>query len=204
MVNRKIEAGIHAAALRGTLDPRIPQDSFRAVSSTMMLSCLLGALIIRSGVQALGGIHPRTIERTKKRLECTETIAFDTSNKGRPRSLARYVVDHIISLIETDPAIDQETIQKYLEQSGYQITVSTISRTIKREGFTHKRLKKIAMERSASSRPDFAIRMADYGVEQLVWVDESSKDERTCMRSYGYGRRGQDAVIEAPFIRGRR
>lgn len=46
--------------------------------------------------------------------------------------------------------------------------------------------------------------MADYGVEQLVWVDESSKDERTCVRSYGWGRRGEDAVMEAPFIRGER
>jgi hypothetical protein len=39
--------------------------------------------------------------------------------------------------------------------------------------------------------------MADYGAEQIVWVDESSKDERTCIRSYGYGRKGQDADVAA-------
>jgi len=43
------------------------------------------------------------------------------------------------------------------------------------------------------------MRMVDYGVKRLLWVDESLKEERTCMRLYGYGRRGEDAQRAGPF-----
>jgi hypothetical protein len=54
-------------------------------------------------------------------------------------------------------------------------------------------------KRFVSSLADFAMRMVDYGVKRLLWVDESLKEERTCMRLYGYGRRGEDAQRAGPF-----
>ena len=43
-----------------------------------------------------------------------------------------------------------------------------------------------------------------YDVEQLVFLDETAKDERTLTRRYGYSYRGNRAALSAPFIRGER
>lgn len=63
---------------------------------------------------------------------------------------------------------------------GYSTTTSTILRALHVTNDPGN----IALERSVSSLGDFAIRMADCGVKELVWVDESFKEERTCMKSY--------------------
>lgn len=104
-------------------------------------------------------------------------------------------------MIDYKATIDQATIQEYLQQSGYHTSPSTNSRTLEREGYSYKKVKKVAIERSPSSRADFVVRIADYGVEQLVWIDESFKDDRTCIKSHGYSRRDQDAVVAAVHAR---
>ena len=44
----------------------------------------------------------------------------------------------------------------------------------------------------------------DYTAEQLVFLDETAKDERTPTRRYGYSEEGTRAVVWAPFVRGQR
>jgi hypothetical protein len=46
--------------------------------------------------------------------------------------------------------------------------------------------------------------MARYLPEELAFIDETSKDERTVGRRYGRSRRGSRAVKKVPFVRGRR
>lgn len=103
-----------------------------------------------------------------------------------------------------NPAMCLKTIKAYLLDNGYQLTVPTIGRTLQRSVITYKRIKKRAMERSAIARTDFIVKMAEYSSEQLVFLDESAKDERTCTRSYEWALRGRDAVVDAPFRRGTR
>lgn len=146
----------------------------------------------------------RTQQRAIKRLETTGTLEFDTSNKGRPRVLEREVVDHLVWLVVNNPAIDLRAVKEHLRNNGHHLTLPTISRTLSREGFTYKRIKRRALERCGYVRADFINRIADYGVEQLIWLDKSAKDERTCTRSYGWGMRGCDAVVDAPFVKGTR
>jgi transposase len=143
-------------------------------------------------------------QRAIDRLEKMGTLEFDTSRKGRPRTVPRDAVDHIIWLIQQDPAKCLVAIKEHLFHNGIQSSLPTISRTLERGGFTYKRIKKRALERSPYARTEFIHRMAGYRVDQLIWLDESAKDERTCTRSYGWGVRGQDAVIDAPFLRGMR
>ena len=47
-------------------------------------------------------------------------------------------------------------------------------------------------------------RMAHYSPEQLGFLDEVSKDERTVARSRGQSRKGTRAVKKGVFVRGRR
>ena len=46
--------------------------------------------------------------------------------------------------------------------------------------------------------------MKNFSLEQLVFVDETAKDERTAFRSYGYSPLNRRATIKCPFIRGKR
>nr|GAT56020.1 predicted protein [Mycena chlorophos] len=44
--------------------------------------------------------------------------------------------------------------------------------------------------------------MAAYTPEQLGFIDETSKDERTLSRGFGRALKGQRAVVQGPFVRG--
>ena len=53
-------------------------------------------------------------------------------------------------------------------------------------------------------RADFIRRIGPYSADCLVFLDESSKDQRTYFRSYGRSFVGTPCEISAPFVRGRR
>lgn len=45
---------------------------------------------------------------------------------------------------------------------------------------------------------------ANFSAEQLIFVDESAKDERSLARRYGYAMRNSPAVKKNVFVRGKR
>jgi hypothetical protein len=53
-------------------------------------------------------------------------------------------------------------------------------------------------------RAAFIERMAQYSPEELGFLDEVSKDERSIGRHYGRARKGERAKKKQPFVRGRR
>ena len=67
-----------------------------------------------------------------------------------------------------------------------------------------KKLKKIAAERNNNLRADYIQRIAQYSSEQIGFLDEVSKDERTSARSRGRSRKGTRVIKKAVFVRGRR
>ena len=82
--------------------------------------------------------------------------------------------------------------------------ISTIYRMVRREGFTWKRLTKIAIERKELERAGFQLRISKYRAEQLVFVDETSKDDRTTFRNHGYAWSGRKATRRTQFVRNTR
>lgn len=54
-------------------------------------------------------------------------------------------------------------------------------------------------------RADFIFTLGiEYQPEQLIFLDESAKDERTLSRSYGYSFANQAAIKKVVFLRGTR
>lgn len=88
----------------------------------------------------------RTQQRAVARLEATGSLEFDTSRKGRPRSVDRDVVEHILWQVGQDPSICLKRLQEELLHINQHMSLPTISRTLEREGFTYKRIKRIALE----------------------------------------------------------
>jgi len=63
----------------------------------------------------------------------------------------------------------------------------------------------VARERNELLCTGFTLVMRrHYAAEQLVFLDETAKDERTLARRYGYSMRGRRAPLRAPFVRGER
>ncbi|PWW73620.1 hypothetical protein C7212DRAFT_103478, partial [Tuber magnatum] len=75
--------------------------------------------------------------------------------------------------------------QSYSEHD-LSVNISTIYRMVRREGFTWKKLTKIATERKRLQCAEFQLRMSKYQAEQLLLVDETSKDDRTTFRHHGF------------------
>jgi len=65
-------------------------------------------------------------------------------------------------------------------------------------------LTRVALERSAELRANFATRIGSYNPNQLVFVDESSVDRRTTYRGYAWALKGKPAQRKAFLCRGRR
>ena len=62
----------------------------------------------------------------------------------------------------------------------------------------------MAIERNEERRNEFIMRMGQYSVEQLMFIDESAVDRRTPARRYGYALRGRRAEMHDHFVRGER
>jgi len=97
-----------------------------------------------------------------------------------------------------------ELCRDFEEKCGLSVSRSTLWRALTKEGYTRKKLTRIASERSEEKRLEYEARIGRYEVEQLIFVDESSVDRRTTYRGYGWALRGEDAPINAFFCRGRR
>ncbi|KAF9044900.1 hypothetical protein BJ165DRAFT_1313079, partial [Panaeolus papilionaceus] len=115
-----------------------------------------------------------------------DVIRVTNGVRGRPRMLHFSDVDHLKCLIKHRPDWFLDELGYLLETNRFIAAhLSTIQRELVRAGISRKKIKKIASERNADLRADFTGRMAQYFPEQLGFLDEVSKDERTSFRTYG-------------------
>jgi transposase len=137
------------------------------------------------------------------------TASFDrqqTAVPGRPRTLDAFMIHDIEALLQAEPYLYLDEIKEWLaDEHGVDISISALDRTLSECGFTYKRLHKEAMERDEEARAQFrAYASQNWVAEQLVFVDETSKDDRTIYRHYGRAPSGTQATVRQPFQRGTR
>jgi len=123
--------------------------------------------------------------------------------RGRPRLLHFDDIDYLRQIIRARPDWFLDELLELLETNRFiSAHYSTIHRELVRSGISTKKLKKIALERNENLRADYIRHMAQYSPEQLGFLDEVSKDERTSARSRGRSRKGTRAVKKGVFVRG--
>jgi transposase len=128
-----------------------------------------------------------------------------STTRGRPRVLHFDDIHYLIRIIEHRPNLFLDELQHLLATNRFISThFTTVFRTLEQAGVSRKKLQKIAMERNEDLRADFIRRMAQYLPEQLGFMDEVSKDERTGWRAQGCAPRGFRAEMKGVFIRGQR
>ena len=152
------------------------------------------------------GFSRRTFFRTLKLFNETGEVSKPRSlSLGRPRILNHEDINYLLQLIHHRPNWFLDELQELMEHNRFvSVHFSTIHRELERAGMSLKKLRKIAQERDEDVRVDFMWRVAWYAPDEMVWIDETSKDERTSFRRNGRSKKSQKASMKGVFVRGRR
>lgn len=128
----------------------------------------------------------------------------------------------MLALLEHSPDIYLDEIQEQLcDMHAINVSLATISRTLKRLGIGSKKvgisvvstssplnpaleLSKAAAERSEEARLAFRLQIGAESPERLVCADESAVNILTTYRQNGWAYRGMRARKKCKFIRGTR
>jgi len=152
------------------------------------------------------GFSERTFFRVLKIYRETGNVVKAPSNhRGRPRNLLFEDIQYLIALVHHRPDWFLDEFLGLMEHNRFiSVHFTTIHRELANAGISSKKLKKIAKERNEDLRADFIRQMAQYAPEELCFLDEVHKDERTLYRRRGRAKKGKRAVMRGVFVRGRR
>lgn len=125
--------------------------------------------------------------------------------KGRPRLLDFDDIYYILQLVRLRPDWFLDELLDLLATNRYiSVHYVTIHRELQRAGVSYKKLKRIASERKEEVRNEYIARISQYEPEEIGFLDETSKNEKTAARAYGRSRKGRRAVMRQRFVRGTR
>jgi transposase len=126
--------------------------------------------------------------------------------QSRPRILNADMTHDLYTLLEEAPEMYLSEIQDWIALA-YEVHISTaaLHANIRDAGITFKLLRKAAAERDEDLRQEWIQDVnTHFMASQMVFVDETSKDDRTIYRHYGRAVAGRRATISANFVRGER
>lgn len=104
--------------------------------------------------------------------------------------------------MQENPSAYLDEIQAWLlQQHNIEAHISTISRTLKRINWTSKVKRRVAAQRNQELRSAWIERLSDFKAQQLVFIDESSSDERTGRRRNGWAPKGCPIFVEEELKR---
>ena len=118
------------------------------------------------------------------------------SINGHPRLLTGNIIDDIQLLLCEDPTLLPDNIREWLTLYHNQlISTTALYMTLWDLTLTHKCLKQVAAEHDDAYCMEWILNMTtNYTADQLVFLNESSKDEHVVLQRYGHAPSGQEAV----------
>ena len=120
---------------------------------------------------------------------------------GCPQILHFDDVNYLKQLVKAHPDWFLDELLLLLEMNRFiSAHYTTIHQELVHANVSTKKLKMIAVERNENLWADFIQRMAQYEPEQLGFLDEYSKDERTSSWRRGRLRKGMHAVKKGVFV----
>jgi transposase len=133
-----------------------------------------------------------------------DVISYNKSLPGQLRLLNYNDIQYLTELINQNPDYFLDELLHLLQTNRFiSVHYPTIHKQLSRTGVSRKRLQRIALERNEECRALFVECMAQYEPEELGFINEVSKDERTIGRRFGRSKRGRRACKKQVFVRGR-
>lgn len=152
------------------------------------------------------GFSRVTFYRIKKLYNETGDVVTEPSSQytGRPCVFNLQDLHYLLELIRHRPDWFLDELTTLMRHNRYiSVHYSTIHPELSQAGISLKKLRKIAKKRNEDVRVDFKRQMAQYLPDQFkLFIDKTSKDERTQIRRYGRAKRSQYTSMGGVFVRG--
>ena len=148
-----------------------------------------------------------TVCRVCAHFERTGSVQVGSNRQKRRYDIRR--LDEQSELFVVGLVIDSPTLylaemcKKVYEVYNVRVSAATICRLLRSYGFTRKRTRNVALQRSYSLRGAFMSQCLMFNVNQFVWIDETGSDAHDQSRKYGYSLRGQAPVVHRFLSRGK-
>ena len=142
------------------------------------------------------GISDRTLRRWRRNNDTYGTpLPPPPLQRGRPHTLNNDMTHDLYTLLKEAPDMYLDEIQDWLAVAhDVRLSKTALFENIRDAGVTYKLLRKAAAERDEDARAEWMDDMnTHYTAQQLVFVDETSKDDRTIYRHYGRAPSGMHA-----------
>ena len=127
-------------------------------------------------------VDSSTVQRVIERFETTGTVSpapYPEQHAELHKKLTRIDELLIIHLVADRPSIYlSELQQELLETTGTEVSLSAICKYFHKNGFTRRRLTKVALQRSEKERQQYVSDVSVYNPEMYVFVDETDSDKR--------------------------
>lgn len=151
-------------------------------------------------------VSTRSISRWSDNLEESGQIENHSVLRGRPRKLSSDIAEDLRALIAESPTLFLDEIGEWLAvYHDLPISTSALHQNLKDLGLTVKQMRRYAAERDEEERQQWwADFKAHFTADQIICLDESSKDGRTLYRKYGRAPAGERPTEVAPLERGTR
>ncbi|KAE9402139.1 hypothetical protein BT96DRAFT_785337, partial [Gymnopus androsaceus JB14] len=139
-------------------------------------------------IAALLGVSTRSIYRWQDNLE-THGSVIPPSNilRGRPSAINTQIREDLIALSAESPEFFLDEIQDWIAITHETaISRSQLWQIIEDCSISYKRLRRAAAERDEALVSHWRqVYQQSYTAAQILWIDETSKDDRTIYRHYG-------------------
>ena len=148
------------------------------------------------------GVSLASVKRWRKNVwDFDDVEGCPTQSRASRKLLDEEKINQIAHLYYMTPSLLLDKIKEWIQVThNIPISCSALCRYVNDAGFTYKKLKMCASERDEEAADQWmAETNAEFVAEQLVSIDETSKDGRTLYRRYGYAPKGCEAVQRAPF-----
>jgi len=153
------------------------------------------------------GFSKRTFYRIQRLWEDTgDVVQHNPNQKHGPSRLLLYDdIQYLLSLIRFRPDWFLDELLDLLRTNGFiSANYVTVHRELERAGVSRKKLKRVALERNEEARNTFIDHISQYRAEELAFIDETSKNEKTAACLYGRSKRGRRAQMRQRFVCGTR
>ena len=118
----------------------------------------------------------RSVQRYMERFHATETVAPTLQKRGPDKILTEFQQFTILQTLIHKPTSYLHEVQDQV--TGVWVHSSTICHTIKEQGFTRKKVCRIATQQSEQLRIQFMAEISMYDPDMLVWIDETGSARR--------------------------
>lgn len=151
------------------------------------------------------GVSPSTAYRIYKLFVETSDVQAKKNKAPRLCKMNDSIQMFVVGLVLETPSLYlHELCVKVKDVSGIEVCPPAICKLLHKHGMTRKKIRQVAVQRSAKLRGNFMAQVLLRRSEMYVWLDETGCDNRNYMRKYGYALRGSVPICHRLLARGQR